>query len=116
MAIEDDFFNEQTEQSRVKTRIVIKYCRAWSRVIIGYQRKSGKPIHLRFVDLCSGPGRYRDLSASTPIKILELAIGSHDLRNSLETIFNDRDFNTDLERNIADIPDIGTLHIAPKVC
>ncbi|MGD9590099.1 MAG: three-Cys-motif partner protein TcmP [Pyrinomonadaceae bacterium] len=115
MSVEEDFFEEQTEQSKVKTRIVTKYCRAWSRVLIGYLRKSGKPVHLRFVDLLSGPGRYKDGAASTPIKILELAIGADDLRDSLETIFNDRDYRSELERNITDIPNIDTLRYKAKI-
>lgn len=32
------FFEEQAEQSQVKTAIVSKYFRAWAQIIMGYQQ------------------------------------------------------------------------------
>lgn len=81
------FFDEQKEQSLVKARIVEKYFWAWAKVIIPTAKKAGYPI--AYIDLFAGPGRYRDGSKSTPIKVLEKAITDPDMRNMLKTLFND---------------------------
>lgn len=50
------FFNEQTEQSLIKARIVEKYFWAWAKVIIPTAKKAGRRI--AYIDLFAGPGRY----------------------------------------------------------
>jgi three-Cys-motif partner protein len=63
----DSFFDEQKEQSLVKARIVEKYFWAWAKVIIPTAKKAGNKI--AYIDLFAGPGRYKDGSSSTPIKV-----------------------------------------------
>ena len=87
MSGEDDFFDSQSEASQVKARIVTKYFAFWSKVMIA-QAKSWAG-GLAYVDLFSGPGRYRDATPSTPLLILQTAIANPDLRKYLRTIFND---------------------------
>jgi three-Cys-motif partner protein len=107
------FFEQRTEESRVKAQIVDKYYRAWAK-IIAPRAPGGK---LGYVDLFAGPGRYRDGAASVPLLILENAIGDPLLRDRLVTIFNDRDENNSktLEEEIARLPGIANLKHPPQV-
>ena len=65
------FFEEQQEQSQVKAVIVQKYFWAWSKIMI----KTNKVKKVAYIDLFSGPGRYKDGSKSTPLLVLENAVG-----------------------------------------
>lgn len=85
----DSFFHEQKEQSLIKARIVEKYFWVWAKVIIPTAKQAGNKI--AYIDLFAGPGRYKDGSKSTPIKVLETAISDPDMRNMLITVFNDAD-------------------------
>ncbi len=107
----NDFFDEQLEQSQIKSSIVLKYFEAWSKIMLAKKDKIG------YIDLFSGPGRYKDGAESTPIIILKMAIKNERLRQSLVTYFNDRDSkNTDLlVREIHELKDINTLAFAPVV-
>ncbi len=107
------YFEQRTEESRVKAEIVDRYYRAWSRIIAPHAR-DGK---IAYVDLFSGPGRYKDGAASVPLLVLENAIKDANLRDKLVTIFNDRDQNNSgtLEEEIAKLPDIERLKYKPYV-
>jgi hypothetical protein len=85
------FFDERTDQSEVKARIIQKYFYAWAKVIIPSAKHREKKI--AYIDLYAGPGRYRDGAASTPLMILERAIEDPDLKQMLVTLFNDADKN-----------------------
>ena len=85
------FFDERSDQSEVKARIVQKYFFAWANVIMPSARKfDGK---IAYIDLFAGPGRYKDGSASTPLLVLEQAIAHPKLREMLVALFNDVDQN-----------------------
>lgn len=109
------FFDETTEQSLVKTTIVSKYFWAWARVIIPSARKSSNKI--TYIDLFSGPGRYKDGTKSTPLLILEQAIVNKDMKEMLITIFNDKDENNtkSLEKAISELPGIQSLKHQPQI-
>jgi len=112
----DDFFDEQADQSKVKTAIVAKYFVAWAQVISSYlKNKSDKRI--AYIDLFAGPGRYKSGAKSTPVYILEQAIQNSMLRDNLVTHFNDRDeANTSsLIESINGIQDVGKLRHKPQV-
>lgn len=81
----DDFFEEQRQQSKVKTAIVTKYFAAWSRVMKPRNEKLG------YIDLFAGPGIYEDGAKSTPIIILETILQDPLLASKMLTYFNDRD-------------------------
>lgn len=68
----NSFFDEPKEQSLIKARIVEKYFWAWAKVITPTAKKAANKI--AYIDLFAGPGRYKDGSKSTPIKVLETAI------------------------------------------
>lgn len=111
-----DFFEEQKQQSLIKTEIVRKYFWAWSKVIIPSAKKySGK---IAYIDLFAGPGFYGDGSKSTPILILERAIQESDLRNMLVALFNDAnpEHAASLARAINSLPGIESLKYRPTVC
>lgn len=112
---EPTFFDESTDQSRVKAAIVAKYFWAWAHVIIPSAKKRGSRI--AYIDLFAGPGRYKDGTKSTPLLILEQAVADPDLRRMLVTIFNDLDStNThSLEMAIKELPGIAKLKHPPKV-
>jgi three-Cys-motif partner protein len=88
----EEFFDEQTERSRIKATIVAKYLYVWSKIIIGeLKRRPRKPNFAAYVDLFSGPGRYDDGQESTPLLVLRRAIEEEDLRKYLRLVFNERD-------------------------
>ena len=64
----DDFFEEQSEQSLVKTTLVTKYFGAWATIMMS-RRYIDK---IAYIDLFAGPGRYNDGTPSTPLRILRL--------------------------------------------
>ncbi|MFB2919098.1 MULTISPECIES: three-Cys-motif partner protein TcmP [Aerosakkonema] len=109
------FFDESKEQSLVKATIVAKYFWAWAKVIIPQAKKRRENI--AYIDLFSGPGRYKDGSKSTPLLILERAIADSDMREMLVTIFNDKDSNNtqSLQQAINYISNIGSLRNIPVV-
>lgn len=112
---DSSFFDKPTEQSKVKTRIVEKYFQAWADVIIPRVRNTGGKIG--YVDLFAGPGGYDDGTKSTPVLVLEKAIGNENMRNMLVSIFNDanRKYAESLEDTINSIQGIVTLKSKPIV-
>ena len=111
----ENFFEESSEQSRVKSAIVSKYFWAWAGVILQTAKKYSKRI--AYIDLFAGPGRYKDGTKSTPLLVLEKAIQDSDMRRMLVTIFNDvnKDNSQSLETAIKSLPSIETLKYAPRV-
>jgi len=73
----DTFFNEKSERSAVKARIVAKYFFAWANVV--KPASKARDGRIAYIDLFAGPGRYLDGSKSTPLMILEQAIADPDL-------------------------------------
>lgn len=113
--MKEAFFEESTEQSRVKAVIVSQYFWIWAKIIMPHAKKAGDRI--AYIDLFAGPGRYQDGTKSTPILILENAIRHPQMSRMLVTIFNDKDENStkSLETAIKSIPGIETLSHKPVV-
>lgn len=111
------FFEEQSEQSRVKALIVSKYFKAWANVIVSAQKQYNGEDRIAYIDLFAGPGRYRNGAKSTPVMVLELAIADPRLRDRLVTIFNDsdKDHADSLQDVINEIPGLSTLKHKPVV-
>lgn len=105
------FFEQQREQSRVKSEIVAKYFRAWCTVM---QSRAPKVAYL---DLFAGPGRYEDGASSTPVEVLTMAVNDDVLRQKLVALFNDVDEENvrSLQSAIEQIEGIETLTYAPSV-
>ena len=109
------FFDERTDQSEVKARIVQKYFYAWANVVMPTaERADGK---IAYIDLYAGPGRYKDGAASTPLLVLEHAIKHEKMRKMLVALFNDanKDNTSTLEEEIKKLDGISTLSHAPTV-
>ena len=116
--IDNLFFNEQKEQSLIKSMIVAKYFAVWSKVIISTLKKTAlNQQKIAYIDLFAGPGRYCDGAKSTPVKILEQAINDNDLKDRLITIFNDKDEDNSksLQKTISEIDGIKKLKYIPEV-
>ena len=113
----NNFFDEQAEQSEVKTRIVTSYLLLWAKVMTGAANRYGGGNKLAYVDLFAGPGRYEDGTVSTPLKVIELAASDAALCKCLVTIFNDADpKNTSkLKREIESFEAASRLAYPPKV-
>jgi three-Cys-motif partner protein len=109
------FFDERTDQSEVKARIVEKYFSVWAKVVGATVKAQGGKI--AYIDLYAGPGRYRDGAASTPLLVLQSAINDPDLRNMLVALFNEGDKGraATLEDEIAKLPGIERLKYKPTV-
>jgi three-Cys-motif partner protein len=115
----NSFFEESSEQSRVKAVIVAKYFAAWARVIMAAQNVYSVNLEkkIAYIDLFAGPGRYADGTKSTPLLVLEKAIRHDIMRDRLITVFNDKDeanINS-LQEAINQLPGIGRLRHKPQV-
>ncbi|SFU74568.1 MULTISPECIES: three-Cys-motif partner protein TcmP [unclassified Methylobacterium] len=117
MAKVEQFFDEQTEQSEAKARIVAKYFDAWAHVMLANRRKGIRIDRLGYIDLFAGPGRYKDGAKSTPLLVLEQAVAKPELAEILTTMFNDRDEeNVDSLRIAVDaLPDLAKLKHKPRI-
>ena len=106
------FFEEATEQSRVKAAIVGEYFWAWAKIMLAKQ-----PGRIAYIDLFAGPGRYKDHTKSTPLLVLQRAIADPSMRERLVTIFNDVDEDNviSLRKEIASLPGIDLLRTRPDV-
>lgn len=111
----EKFFDEVTDQSEAKARIIEKYFNAWASVLIPTAKKFENKI--AYMDLYAGPGRYKDGSKSTPLLVLEKALGHADMPNMLVTLFNDAsdDHTSTLVEEINKLPGIGKMKYAPQV-
>jgi hypothetical protein len=83
---DNSFFDEQSDQSKIKAAIVSKYFWAWAKVITGYLKGSKKDTSIQYIDLFAGPGRYKNGTKSTPILILEQAIGDPLFRGGTQAV------------------------------
>jgi len=112
------FFDDQKEQSFVKSTIVSKYFWAWAKVITSVQDRYNKPDkRIAYIDLFAGPGRYEDNAKSTPLLVLEKAIGDPQMAERLVTFFNDRNPKNaqSLQKTIHELPGIEKLKYQPVI-
>ncbi len=112
----EGFFDESSEQSRVKAAIVSDYFWAWAKVILPSIRNKADR-RLAYIDLFAGPGRYKDQTLSTPLLVLNKAIEDPIMRSHLATWFNDSDVDhaSQLRAEIAALPGIARLAFQPQI-
>jgi three-Cys-motif partner protein len=105
------FYDEQEEQSAVKTAIVVKYFRPWSTIMLRQVRK------IAYLDFFSGPGRFKDGNESTPLLILREALKSPILRSGLIAKFNDinPNYTAQCQSEIIRLPNIERMVHTPEV-
>lgn len=72
---------------------------------------------IAYIDLFAGPGRFKDGTVSTPMLVLEKALGDADMRKMLVTVFNDKDKDNakSLTQVINALPGIEQLHHKPQI-
>ncbi|MHC2536981.1 three-Cys-motif partner protein TcmP [Bradyrhizobium diazoefficiens] len=116
MAKKPEFFEDQKAQSRVKSTIVVKYFKAWAKIMAG-QVQGAKDPRLAYIDLFCGPGKYEDGAVSTPLLIVEHVIGTPELRDKVIAVFNDADKErtAELDQNVKALPGIETLTHQPMI-
>jgi three-Cys-motif partner protein len=114
--VDSQFFDESRQQSQIKARIIEKYLWAWAKVIIPTAKKQ-REKRILYIDLFAGPGRYDDGTLSTPLLVLQKAIGDPDMRSMLVTLFNDKDADSagKLKAAIQALPGIEKLKHQPQV-
>jgi three-Cys-motif partner protein len=110
------FFDETTEQSAIKAKIISHYFWAWAKVIIPTAKKSRRN-RIAYIDLFAGTGRYKDGTKSTPLLVLDKAIQDPDMCEMLVTVFNDKneDHSYSLQQAIDALPGIEKLKYRPTV-
>ena len=113
MTSNEEFFQEQSEQSAVKAKIVSSYFSAWSRVM-----KNNWPGLLAYVDLFCGPGKYSNNAISAPVKIIGDTLSDPALSRRMRFIFNDMDPNniSSLKSTIEDLDIRGLLKNSIQYC
>lgn len=109
-----DFFDEPLPQSIIKARIVSKYFKAWSQVMLHTPRQDPR---IGFYDLFAGTGTYENGEKSTPLLVLETALQNPEIRDNLITIFNDKEEShcTRLRDSILKLPGIDGLKHKPSM-
>ena len=102
-------FEEQREQSVIKTEIVTKYFNAWANIL------SKRHYKIAYIDLFAGPGVYDDGSKSTPIIITENIIANPRFARKTVLYFNEKEpeYYYRLTKNINGINGISTLCYNP---
>src|ERR1700693_3408937 len=84
--------------------IVSKYAGGWANIVL--PKDTAREGKIMYVDLFCVPGQYQDGTPSIPLLILEHAINTPALCESLQTVFNDKnkDYVEDIEARIAQLP------------
>jgi three-Cys-motif partner protein len=114
--MDNAFYDESSEQSRVKAAIVSKYFRGWANVMIPTLKRWGGD-RLVYADVFCGPGRYKDGTPSTPLLVIQQAIEVPALGHMLVTHFNDADPSSArlLAEELRRFPGIETLRHKPQI-
>ncbi len=109
----DEFFEDQTEASALKARIVSKYFWAWAKIML----KKAKQRRIGYLDLFAGPGVYGDQNKSTPILILERAVHEEQIGLALVATFNEANAEhaKTLRTAVDQLPGIKLLKTKPVV-
>lgn len=96
----DSFFEEQTEKSAIKSAIVSNFFKIYLRIISN--RFKNEDIY--YIDLFSGPGRYKNNKKSTPLYIMDAveSFNGNGILSRFHFVFNeyDKKLFLDLEKNI----------------
>lgn len=111
----DRSFEAPSAQNLIKSRIVGKYFKAWSQIVLA---RSGDPRgRIAYIDLFAGPGKFNDGTLSTPFQVLGEAIEDRQLCTHLTTFFSDQNQShvTQLQESIDGFPGIEKLTYKPQV-
>lgn len=108
--VEQGFFDEPTDASRLKHVVVTDYFTSYTNVL-------ARNRDVGYADLFAGPGIYKNGEKSIPVLITERVIADDRLRRHVRLWFNEADpsFFRDLKTNIAAVAGIDTLAHKPVV-
>ncbi len=108
--VEEGFFDEPTDASRLKQRVVTDYFGAFTNVL-------ARNRDVGYADLFAGPGLYKNGEKSIPILITEQVIAEERLRRHVRLWFNEGDpaLAQQLEKNILTVQGVGSLAHRPTV-
>ena len=107
--MENTFFDIQTESSYVKAKIVAEYFPQYCKIIL---KKPQKEIW--YLDLFSGPGKYKDGKDSTPLLIAKSCSENPVLAEKVRLLFNDRYFIDELKKNFYECFNSRTFALEPR--
>lgn len=91
----EHFFDEQTPSSRIKANIVANYFLPYCKIIDSYNQQD----EIRYIDLFSGPGFYKDGNPSTPILIADQIANDEKLKTKVKFLFNDNKYSEKIKEN-----------------
>jgi len=108
--MDQTFFDEPLEQSKIKSQIVVKYFDAWAKIIEGHKEK------IAYVDLFAGQGYYEDGTESTPLLILKKSLENPKIAQKLIIEFNDQNkqYVESLQKAVDQLEGIENLSNKPK--
>lgn len=108
--VEESFFDEPTDASRLKHRVVTEYFVSFTNVL-------ARNRDVGYADLFAGPGKYKNGEKSIPILITELVVAEERLRRHVRLWFNEGDFaqSQQLQKNVFSVPGVDLLHHRPAV-
>ncbi len=89
------FFDKQTPSSRIKANIVASYFYPYCKIIDRYDQQE----EIRYIDLFSGPGLYKDGNPSTPLIIADQIAANAKLSKKVKFLFNDNKYSNEIEAN-----------------
>ncbi len=108
--VEERFFDEPTDASRLKHRVVTEYFASFANVL-------ARNRDVGYADLFAGPGAYKNGEKSIPILITEQVVADERLRRHVRLWFNEGDqaLYEQLERNVSAVPGVDSLTHRPTV-
>ncbi len=116
------FFGTPRENSIVKFSIVSKFFEFWAnaiiQILIAQERRSGRRKQgVAYIDLFSGPGKYKDGTPSTPVLVLEKALRNQEICDRIRITFNDSDSDhvQSLQEVVNSFEGIDSFNFRPNV-
>jgi three-Cys-motif partner protein len=109
--VTSQFFEEQEEQSAIKSDIVVSYFGAWASIMASRAKR------LEYLDPYAGPGAYAHGEKSTPVLIAERVLSSAALRQRVQMRFSDANpaFAEKLRAELERIPALSELTYRPEI-
>lgn len=106
---EEEFYDVQTQSSLIKAKIVSGYFPQYCKILLKKKQKE-----IWFLDLFSGPGKYKDGNDSTPLLVASISANDPTLRQKVRLLFNDKHFIEDLKKNFTDRFPEKTFDLEPR--
>jgi three-Cys-motif partner protein len=106
---EENFYEVQTQSSLIKAKIVSQYFPQYCKILLKKKQKE-----IWFLDLFSGPGKYKDGNDSTPLLVASICANDKALKPKVRLLFNDKHFIGELKTNFENQFPKNTFDLAPR--